>query len=273
MKPLPAEGDVWLDGRLVAASEATVGLTTVDVQAGLGVFETLAVRRGQVLDLGGHIDRLMLSAARLAVPLPEIPALHAAARAAAARVEGGFGWIKISALRSGRCAVWGGRMDPAEEGRPASAVLLPWRKNAHEAIAGVKTLNYANQTLGLEEARRRGADEGLWLNTRGHLAEGCTSNLFVVRHRTLYTPAVSDGILPGITRSVVLRVASQLRITLHEGKIRLKRLEEADEAFLTSSLRGVRPLVTFEGRAVGRGVVPGPLTRSVAEAVAALRGA
>ena len=271
MNPLTAEGDVWLNGRLVPPDEATVALTATDIQAGLGVFETLAVRGGRVLDLGAHIDRLMRSAELLSVPLPEILSLHAAARDAAARVDGGYGWLKISGLRSGRCAVWGGRMDPAEEGKPVCVVLLPWRKNPDEAIAGVKTLNYANQILGLEYARRRGADEGLWLNTRGHLAEGCTSNLFVVRHRTLFTPSVSDGILAGVVRSVILRAASSLRITLHEGKIRLKRLEEADEAFLTSSLRGVRPVVAFEGRPVGRGVVPGPLTRSLAEAAGGLR--
>ena len=162
-------------------------------------------------------------------------------------------------------------MDPEEEGRPAAVVLLPWRKNPKEAIAGVKTLNYANQILGLEAARRHDADEGLWLNTRGHLAEGCTSNLFVIRHRRLYTPAANDGILPGIVRSLALRAASSLGMPAHEGKVRLGRLREADEAFLTSSLRGVRPIATFEGRPVGRGAVPGPITRKLAEAIRELR--
>lgn len=271
MKPLTAEGPVWLDGRWVPAGEATLDLTSTEAQAGLGVFETLAVRDGRVVDLGAHVDRLRLSAERLSVPLPEAAALQSAAREAAVRVAGGYGWIKISAMRSGRCAVWGGRMDPADEGRPVAVVLLPWRKNPKEAIAGVKTLNYANQILGLEFARRRDAEEGIWLNVRGHLAEGCTSNLFVVRHRRLFTPSVSDGILPGIVRSLVIRAASQLGITMHEGKIRLERLRKADEAFLTSSLRGVRPIAAFEGETLGRGEVPGPMTRKIAEVVRGLR--
>jgi branched-chain amino acid aminotransferase len=151
-------------------------------------------------------------------------------------------------------------------------VLLPWRRNPHEPIAGLKTHNYANSILGLEEARRRGADEGIWLNVRGHLAEACTSNIFVIRHRTLFTPSAADGILPGITRDKALRAARELNLRVHAGKIRLEKLARADEVFLTSSLRGVRPVAELDGRPVGRAPAPGPVTRAISARVAALRG-
>ncbi len=236
----------------------------------MGVFETLAVRDGCVLDLDAHIDRLDEGARRLRVVLPARDELACAALTVAAQLEDHFGWVKIQAVRSGHCAVFGGRMDPAQEGRAISAVLLPWRRHAAGPLAGLKTLNYAAFALGLEEAARRGADEGLWLNHRGHLAEGCASNVFVIQQRKIFTPGIRDGILPGVTRSLALDAARRLELIVHEGKLRLPRLERATEAFLTSSVRGVRPLVEFEGRPVGTGK-PGHLTREIARIVGTLR--
>jgi branched-subunit amino acid aminotransferase/4-amino-4-deoxychorismate lyase len=161
-------------------------------------------------------------------------------------------------------------MEASEEGRPASAVLLRWRRCPADALAGIKSLNYAHNVLGLEEAQRRGADEGLWLNSRGHLAEGCSSNLFLVRHRKVYTPSTRDGVLAGIVRSLAIQATRRLGLVLHEGKVRLSRLQHADEAFLTSSSRGVRPLIEFEGKPVGRGR-PGPITGAIMAEVHRLR--
>jgi branched-chain amino acid aminotransferase len=271
VKPFVAEGSVWLDGRIADAREATVELIDPAVQAGLGVFETLAVRQGRPIDLDEHLERLAQSASGLTVPLPDRATLAAAAIERAAQVAGGYGWLKVSAVRGGRCVIWAGRLDPAEEGRTVTAIVLPWRRSPHEATAGLKTLNYAGAVLGAEEARRRGADEGLWLNTRGHLTEGSTSNLFVVRRRALYTASESDGILAGITRGHVLRAGRELKLMIHEGKLRWKRLATADEAFLCSSVRGLRPLVAVDGQPVGRGG-PGPITLALARRVEELRG-
>lgn len=270
MKPLAIAGLVWMDGRMVHPEEATVGITDPSVQAGIGVFETVAVREGLPLDLPEHLARLRHGAGQLEVPLPDDATLAGAVRAVSGQVREAYAWVKITAIRTGRAVVYGGPMDPAEEGRAVSAILLRWRQNHADAITGLKTWNYASHILGLEEARRRGADEGIWRNSRGHLAEGCTSTLFLVEHRKIFTPALADGILPGITRKVVLDAARAQGCTIHEGKVRLKRLESADEAFLTSSLRAVRPLVTFDGKPVGKGV-PGALTLALAKEVARVR--
>lgn len=267
--PVP-EGSVFVDGELLPVARMTLDLSDPGVQSGLGVFETIAVREGIPVDLDEHLARLARSASALAVPFPAAPILERQSTRIAEEVEGGFGWLKIVLIRSGRSAVFGGPMDRAEEGRPASAIVLPWSRSLDDPLVGVKSLNYAAFALGLEEARRRGADEGLWRNTRGHLVEGCSSNVFVVRGRKVFTPSASDGILAGVTRAKAIAAVRAMGLILHEGKVRMKRLDEADEIFLTSSLRAVRPLVRVDGRPVGRGE-PGPVTREVAERVAALR--
>ncbi len=267
--PVP-EGMVWMNGTLVPCERAVVSLRDPGLQSGLGVFETVALREGVPLELEEHLARLAEGARALGVPLPEAGLLAPAAAAIAASVAGGYGWLKVLATRGGDCFVYGGPMDPSEEGRAVSAVLLGWRRGPRDPLVGVKSLSYAERLLGLEEAGRRGADEGVWLNMRGHLTEACTSNLFLVSRKKVFTPAVREGVLPGVVRGLAVQAARGLGLVLHETKVRLERLERAQEAFLTSSLKGVRPLVRFEGRPVGKGV-PGPVTLSIADEVRKLR--
>jgi len=261
----------WLDGRRLEVAQAFVPIDDPVVQTGLGLFETVAVRQGALLEIDEHLDRLFDGIGRLRIDPPDREALRATSHEA---LEGApvCGWLKIIVTGGGLTIVFRGAMDPTEEGRESSAVLLPWRRNATGPLAGMKTLNYAGNRLGLEHALERGADEGLWLTSRGHLAEGCTSNVFVVHGGKLFTPALREGILPGVVRGLALAAARRLKLHVHEGKLRLPRLRAASEAFLTSSLRAVRPLVRFEGRPVGKGR-SGPLTQRIAAEVATRRRA
>lgn len=268
----PDEGrPVWWNGEWVGADAARVGLSDPGLLAGIGVFETLGVERGTCIDLDAHLRRLADGARRLAVPLPERSGVEQALATEAARHRTGRAWVKVVATRAGNCGVFGGSVRRGACG-PATAVLLRWRVDPRGPLVGLKTLNYAPSILGLEEARRHGADEGLWLNTRGHLAEGCASNLFVVQRGRLFTSGERDGILPGITRAAVLTAAHELGLQVHVGKLRLPRLAGAEEAFLTSSVAGVRPLVAVDGRAIGRGE-PGPVTATLTERVLQARRA
>lgn len=270
MYPEP-DGVIWIDGTFVDVSEAAVPIGSRGVQSGVGVFETLAVRRGMPVDLIEHLARLDRSAAALSVSLPRAHDLADGVHAVAARIPSGHGWVKIVALRGSPASVFGGSSPVSEEGAPCRAVVLPWRRDRLDPLAGIKSTSYAAFIRGLEYARGRGADEGLWRNDRGHLTEGCTSNLFAIRGRALFTPAISDGILPGITRGKVLQASRSLGLAVHEGKVRLPRLLEADEAFLSSSTRGVRSLLAVDGKPIGAGD-PGDVTRAIAEATAVLRG-
>jgi branched-subunit amino acid aminotransferase/4-amino-4-deoxychorismate lyase len=264
------DGVCWLDGTRLPVEQAALPVSEPALLGGLGLFETMALRGGRVLELPEHLERLARGAERLALPLPPADALESMTRVAAAEHRAPCGWLKLVLTGGGRLLLYGGDMRPEDDGAPATAILLPWRRNPHDPLSGLKSLSNGANLLGLAEARRRGADEGLWLNVRGRLAEGCTSNLFLVQRNRLFTPGTRDGILPGVTRALVLRIARQLGLHVHEGRVRLERLERAHEAFLTSSLRGVRPLVATGDKAVGSGR-PGAVTRRIAEELARRR--
>ena len=124
----------------------------------------------------------------------------------------------------------------------------------------------------LRRTSRRSAPERvtrIFLDTEGHCSEATSSNLFALIDGTLVTPPVTCGALPGITREAVLELASALGVEAAERPFRLTELVGADEAFLTSSLRRIAPLVRVGDRAIGNGR-PGDLTRRCADAYLAL---
>jgi branched-chain amino acid aminotransferase len=135
--------------------------------------------------------------------------------------------------------------------------------------AGLKTLAYTDSVAAMLEARGAGADEALFLDTAGHCSEASASNLFAVIGGHLVTPPTSCAALTGITRAAVLELAADLRIGAAESPFGLADLMSADEAFLTSSLRAIVPLVRVDGRDIGRGS-PGSVTRQVMGAYDAL---
>jgi branched-subunit amino acid aminotransferase/4-amino-4-deoxychorismate lyase len=272
VKTPDAAGNCWIDGLEEPVGRARISIRDGAFLAGMGVFETLAVRQGRSVDLDEHLARLDSGIVGLGLCAPPGTRLRSVIEEAQARAGiAACGWLKVVVTDGGRWIVTTGAMDPADEGRPASAVVLPWRRNPRDPLVGRKSLSYGANLLGRRWAEERGADEGLWLNVRGHLAEGCTSNLFVVRGRQLFTPATGEGILPGVVRARALSAARSLGMNVHETRLRPKRLDRASEGFLTSSLRGVRPLLLVDGRPVGRGT-PGPWTGRIAREVARLRG-
>lgn len=265
-------GAAVLDG--VPADASTLALPWSDpaAQWGLGVFETIAVRDGSPRFLQEHLDRMSAAASSLSVPLPAILELERAAWLVAAGVEGGYGWLKLAVSRSGRWAAFGSHADATEEGREVSAIILPWRRHRLDPQVGIKSLSYAAALLGLEEARRRGADEGLWRNDRGHVVEATTGNVFAVHGRAVVTPALSEGALPGITRARAIVALRGYGLSVREARLRVDALRRADEVFLTSSVRGVRAVVRLDGRNVRSGN-SGVWARRLADELFATRAA
>lgn len=268
MRAPDPESTVWLDGRFGKASSATVFLEDPLVLAGEGVFETIGVRAGAPLDLDAHLDRMEAGARTLGFPVPQRRVWVDAIDRVAASLGAPVGWVKLLCGGSGTRAVFGGTLVAGPD--PATAVVVPWRAAARSPLSAVKSTSRAWHMAVSRIARERGADEGIWLTAHGHVAEGTTSNVFVVRGGRLRTPAVSEGVLPGIARERMLRAAAALGIACHEGKVRLPTLRNADEAFLTSAVRGVRPLGAIDGRTL-RASVPGPVTVRLAERFARIR--
>jgi branched-chain amino acid aminotransferase len=129
----------------------------------------------------------------------------------------------------------------------------------------IKSNNLLNNALAAQEAARRGAFEGVMRNYRGELAECTTANLFVVTNSVALTPPLDAGLLPGITRAFLFEVGSEAGIPVREAVLRDDDLLNADEAFFTSTTRGVVPATKVDDRVIGNGLA-GPVTRALWQA-------
>jgi branched-chain amino acid aminotransferase len=258
------EGRAVLCGSVVPSDALLLPWCDPAAQWGLGVFETISVRDAAPQRVDDHLRRLSAAAARFGVPLPPSSDLARAVLVVAGDATSRSGWLKVLVSRSGQWAVFGGPSDPSDLGREISAVVLPWRRHRLDPEAGVKSMAYAASILGLEEARRRGADEGFMLNERGHVFQACTGNVFVVHGRAVVTPSLSDGARDGVMRAVAIEALRAFGLSVRQAKVRFATLQRASEVFLTSSLCGVRPVVRIDSRDV-RGGSAGPIARRLSE--------
>ena len=141
-----------------------------------------------------------------------------------------------------------------------SIALVSIKRNPREALnPGIKTGNYLNNVLAKIEARKLGAADALMLSPSGYLTECTTSNIFFVRGGRLMTPALDCGILAGITRDIVIRLAREAGMLVEEGHWPAEEIQQANEIFLTGTLKRVMPVTTLDGKRVGGGKV-GPTT-------------
>ena len=260
---------VYLDDAFVPASEAKVDAADRGVLHGRGLFETFRARRGGVYLLERHLVRLQEGARVLGIELPEgLARLPEIVRELAERCGLEDARVRLTLTAGPE------EGDPSLliQARPATdyperlyergiaAAVVGVRRNETSPLARVKSLNYLDNALAREEARRAGADEALLLNTKGSLAEGSAANIFLVTDGVLLTPRVTDGALPGVTRGAVLEMAAGADIPITETSLSLKDLRQADEACLTNAVAGVVPLVSVDGAKVGAGA-PGEVTR------------
>lgn len=264
---------VWIDGELLPAGEARISPFDHALLTGDGVFETLRVYRSVPFAARRHLARLARSAAGLglACPPPErVRGAMAAVIDANGLVEGRLRVTLtggVAPLGSARgespptLIVAGGPLEP-----PAPFVdvaVCPWPRNERSAVAGLKTVSYAENVVALAWARERGADEAIFANCAGSLCEGTGTNVFAVIDGRLVTPPLAAGCLAGVTRELVMEL-----VEVEEADLPVVRLRDATEAFLTSSTREVQPIRAVDGHRLPD--CPGPATRAAAEAFAAL---
>ncbi len=145
--------------------------------------------------------------------------------------------------------------------RGASAVLVDVARAASpEAETSIKSSSYLTNILALRRAHAEGADEAIMCNTLGDVSEATTSNVFIVRDETVFTPPLEAGILPGITRDIVIELCERNGLTCRQQRISSVDIRHADEVFLTSSVRGIMPVTAIDGRELSNGTM-GALTR------------
>lgn len=274
---------VWLDGRLLDQAEASIAIGDRGFLLGDGLFETMRAYAGRVFRLESHLERLRAGAERLGIPLPAgleqavldtvaandaAPGGDTAVRLTVTRGEAGNGLLPASAEAPPEStALVTARPyhpDPAWYERGITAGIARGRLDEHSATAGLKSLGYLEAIVAMREAAAAGYQDALFLDSAGHLAEGAASNLFLVVAGELLTPPLACGILPGITRATVMTLARARGLPCREQTLEPAVLGAASEAFLTSSLRELAPLVSVDGRRVGDGR-PGPITRALLE--------
>ena len=270
---------IYLNGRLIPRSQAKISPFDHGFLYGYGLFETMRAYNGHIFRLDRHLTRLHRSAQSLG--LADKLAVFNLEAACTETLE--TNKLKEARLRLAVSAGEGDMIpDPSICSDPTvlitarNLVLLPPEKyesgfkamlsslcrNSRSPLSRLKSACYMENILARMAAKAAGCDEAILLNERGYLAEGSTSNIFLVSNGKLITPSLKSGILSGITREVVLEIARLSNIKTLERRVELKELIEAEEAFMTNSIMELMPLTWFEGKPIGSGR-PGQLTKEL----------
>jgi branched-chain amino acid aminotransferase len=262
----------WVNGHLLDDADAPA-ITVADhgFTVGDGVFEAIKVVNGVPFALGRHLRRLSRSAEGLGLPAVDLDAVRRGVAAVLDAHELSLGKVRIT-YTGGLAPLGSGRGDgpptlvvvadalTAWDG-PTAVVTVPWPRNEHGALAGLKTTSYAENVRALAYAAERGASEAIFANTAGNLCEGTGSNVFYVLGGELRTPTLASGCLAGISRELVLEWYGAREVDEP-----IDVLRGAEEIFLVSTTRDVQAVLRWDDRALE---APGPVTRDVAAVWAA----
>ncbi len=245
---------VFLNGQLVPEERAVVSVFDRGFLYGDGLFETMHIYRGKPFRWEQHFERLQRGAAFLKIKLPHSSeALRRFADELIAKNNMPDALLRVTLSRG--VGVRGYSPKGAENPTLVMSLhpapknndeVLHWklitsshRLPANEPLAQFKTCNKLAQILARAEADAAGADEALLLNTDGFVVEGASSNLFWIDGDTVCTPPLAAGILPGVTRGVVLEICEQLSLKTREANITIEELKKADAIFVSLSSLGI----------------------------------
>ena len=268
---------IYLNGRFVSTrEEATVALFDHGFLYGDGIFEGIRAYNGRVFRLDDHVDRLYASAKGIALEVPmDPPTLRGTIIETVRRtglddvyirvvVSRGSGDLGIDPRKCSRAAVYviadKIAIYPKERyEKGLKVVTAATRRHRPDTLnTQIKSLNYLNNILGLQEAIRYGADEAIMLNDSGYVTEATADNIFVIRGGEVATPPAYLGLLKGVTRGLVLEIAQGMGIPAAEKVLVMQDVYAADEVFLTGTGAELIPVVDVDGRAIGSGT-PGPI--------------
>lgn len=277
---------VWLStlGRAVDPEDATISVFDRGFLYGDSVYETMRTAGGRPVELHQHLLRLEGSADGIGL---DLPFSHAQIADAIAKTHAASGndesYVRVMVTRgAGPIA-----LDPRKSAAPTLVVVvqplvLPAAEQYEHGVTAwvvdvvksggsgldprIKSGNYLANILALRQAIARGADDAIMRSEGGDISEGATSNLFLVDGAgALVTPHLAAGVLEGITRRAVCRLAEDLEHPVQERRVPRALLDEAREVFLTSSVRGIMPVTRIDGQEVGDGRI-GPFTRKIKDA-------
>ncbi len=266
---------IFLNDKIIDDAEAHLSVSDSGFLYGMGLFETMRCTGGKVFALDDHLARLSNSAKELAINNPYIKEYVADA------IEQTLEANNLTDARL-RLTLTNGPMAEGNEGKAtllitatrfepypaeyyqkgAGVVLTEFRQNGADPTMRHKTTNFFSRLLALNIAHKKKAAEALWFTTDNRLAEGCVSNVFLVKDSALYTPTLDTPVLPGIMRKTVCEIAKAESIKLVEKDLTIKDLLAADEVFLTNVIMLILPVVAVEAHTVGNDKV-GPMTKKL----------
>jgi 4-amino-4-deoxychorismate lyase len=268
---------VAVSGRGVVEPDAPVLRADDDaLLRGRAAFETLRVYDGRPFRFDAHLERLTASAAAIGLPpvdpneltaLADAALAHAAAPAAVLRLVWTPGAAAGPPLAVALVSALPLELEPLRTRGLRVVTLLGIRAEAPWLLPGVKSTSYAVNIAAEAEARRRGADDAVFLDADGIVLEGPVTNVWWRRGETLFTPSLDLGILAGVTRAAVLELARG-RWRVEEGRFHVGELRGAEEAFTSSSVRELLPLASIDGEELGRGPAADELQSALRAAAA-----
>lgn len=266
---------VFLNNGLVDADKALIPAADSGLLYGAGLFETMQCCNGVVFSLDNHLDRLFSSAKALSINLTYdrdfiTEAIYQTLKAnvlteARIRLTVTSGAVSGTEQPKSTLLITAAKFQPYPAEYYAKgilAVLSPYRQNNFDPLCGHKTLNYYSRILVLDFARKAHATEALWFTTDNRLAEGCISNVFLVKDSILYTPPVETPVLAGVARKAVRELAMKISLDFVEKDLYINDCLEADEVFLTNVIMQIMPVTQIEKHSVSSGQ-PGPVTKRI----------
>ena len=257
---------VYLNGSIIPRSNVKISPFDQGFLYGYGLFETMRSYSGRIFLLDKHLNRLRRSASMIALSLDDFDLERACYDTLKAnQLDNARIRLTISAGENDSTpdapakttptvVVIAARYDPPSQEiyrTGYSAVVSQIRQYSQSPLSQLKSANYLSYLLARREARAKGADEALLLNERGFICEGSASNIFLVSGIKLFTPDAASGCLPGITRQVIIELASELNITVDQQSVPADVLFEADEVFITNSILELMPLREVDGKTIG----------------------
>lgn len=271
---------VYFNGILMNEREVAIPLTDRSYLYGEGLFETIRATQGFVPFLPEHLDRLFSSLKDFGF-FPDIsPAkmefavyqtlFHNHLKEASIRINISRQNVDLNSMEPGNhynilvfCRTLN-KTTTQFETEGGSAVLYPHEIFATSKTPRLKTTNYLDYLQAKNYARSHNVQEAILLNSEGNVVEGSTTNLFLWAKGSWWTPALSEGPLPGVARGVLLKIMEQHGIPFGERSISPGELAQAEEIFVSNALCEVLPLTRFENQPVGTGQV-GPQTKQLQE--------
>lgn len=241
------------------AGERLLSAGQVGLLNGWGVFSTIRVIDGVLFAFERHWDRMRNDAQKFHVPFPaEIEELRGALLELVEANSAYDSTLRVSLIRNSG-GMWTGpdldrgfdlvafTADSKNWGAGVNLGVVPDARHADSPFAGTKILSWSQNVTWLEAAQLRGLDEVILLNEHGLVSECTSANIFVAEGDQVWTTPLSSGCLPGITRQILLSAIHAPGVSLGEKELKLSDLEAADEVFITSTTRGLLPVLAVEG--------------------------